>query len=264
MTENRESLSGNSDYDAFLLERFEALRQSAITRISALPGNFDERMAAWLSQSSLLWKSIHREYQCGLSAWRIEESLLNSRFAFQAALTYANALPNNKRRLAFFLTAQTDFNQWVKLKQPSDSGLLYSGVLEYDERCQREIDKYARLCRLDAELPEEEKKARKKRSDLTIDRAILLIDAIGGSRLKAADREKLAEVVAFLTGDDPESVRQRYSKLNPENGGYKGHTESGMKALLEDLRILSYYFDLIGLRGELNKLSDKLGIPLTK
>lgn len=101
----------------------------------------------------------------------------------------------------------------------------------------------------------------KRHPDLTIDRAILFIDAIGGSRLKSADRNKLAEVVAFLTGDSVESVRQRYAALNPENETYKGNTESGVKALQNDLKLLSYYFDLIGLRGELKALSDKLGIP---
>lgn len=112
--------------------------------------------------------------------------------------------------------------------------------------------------------PDAAKSKIKRHPDLTIDRAILLIDAIGGSRLKSADREKLAEVVAYLTGDSAESVRQRYSALNPENEGYKGYTEKGMKTLRRDMEILSYYFDLIGLRGELKELSEKLSIPLTK
>ncbi len=34
-------------------------------------------------------------------------------------------------------------------------------------------------------------------------------------------------------------------------------------ALREDLRILGHYFDLIGLRGEFEKLSKRIGIPST-
>ncbi|MEO7675077.1 MAG: hypothetical protein ABIU09_13475 [Pyrinomonadaceae bacterium] len=112
--------------------------------------------------------------------------------------------------------------------------------------------------------PDTQKAKIKRHPDLTIDRAILLIDAIGGSRLKSADREKLADVIAFLTGDAPESVRKRYSALNPENDKYKGSSERGVKALTHDMEILTHYFNLIGLRGELEKISDNLGIPLTR
>lgn len=104
----------------------------------------------------------------------------------------------------------------------------------------------------------------KRHPDFTIDRAILLINAIGGSRLLSADKTKLAEVFVFLTGEVFESVRKRYSALNPDTEKYKGNTERGTRTLTQDLGVVKTYLDLLGLPEEAKRLSDRMGIPLTK
>lgn len=91
-----------------------------------------------------------------------------------------------------------------------------------------------------------------KHKDLTIHRAILLMKHLA-PRLSGADQNKVAEVVAFLTGLDRESIRQGYSEI-------KNKFFNKPEAYNKDVKIVCKYLNLVGLTNEAEKLKKDSGV----
>jgi hypothetical protein len=92
----------------------------------------------------------------------------------------------------------------------------------------------------------------KKHKDLTIDRAILLMKHLA-PRLTGCDQNKVADVIAFLTGFDSEAIRQGFSEI-------KNKFANKPKAYNKDVKIVCDYLNLIGLTNEAEKIKRDSGV----
>ncbi len=96
---------------------------------------------------------------------------------------------------------------------------------------------------------------------LTIDRAMLLIYALGGSRVKGLDQNKMSHLIAFLIENrgGAKQIEKRFSEIFPSRkpeaeGKIK---KAGTRAWEEDIETVCYYLDLVGLAGESEKLKER-------
>jgi hypothetical protein len=103
----------------------------------------------------------------------------------------------------------------------------------------------------ESEAIELEAKA-KKHKDLTIDRAILLMKHLA-PRLTGCDKNKVADVISFLTGFDSEAIRQGFSEI-------KNKFANKPNAYNKDVKIVCEYLNLIGLTNEAEKLKRDSGV----
>lgn len=92
----------------------------------------------------------------------------------------------------------------------------------------------------------------KKHKDLTAHRAILLMKHLA-PRLKGCDQNKVAEVIAFLTGLESEGIRQGFSEVKNK---FLNHP----KAYNEDVKIVCGYLNLIGLTNEVENIKKDSGV----
>lgn len=108
--------------------------------------------------------------------------------------------------------------------------------------------------------PDAERVIRKGNGErkLTIERAMLLIYALGSSRVKGLDQKKMSHLIAYLIENEggAKQVEKRFSKIFPskrpeDEGKIK---KAGTGAWERDIETVCYYLDLVGLPDESEKL----------
>lgn len=94
---------------------------------------------------------------------------------------------------------------------------------------------------------------------LTIDRAIMLIYAMGGSRIKGLDKGKVATAISYLTGYSVKQFIKRFSAVLPDaEGGIKKFNDQ-TKAYNEDVRKVCEILLEMGLTNEADNLRQDSG-----
>lgn len=101
---------------------------------------------------------------------------------------------------------------------------------------------------------------RPSKRGLTTDRAIMLLYAIGGSRIKGLEKTNVAKALAYLTGIKESEFVKKFSHVLP-------HEEKGIKKLNnqtvaynKDVEIVSRILSEMGLGNEAEKLRSDSGV----
>lgn len=170
--------------------------------------------------------------------------------AFEEILEHSETLPSNKEKIAFLLKEKTKDAQNHTVNKFADAFQQVKGKT-IAEKCQLEIDKLEKLMRLE-ENQNNSKDGIKKHKDLTIDRAILLMKSLA-PRLTGCDQNKVADVVAFLTSFESESIRINFSEI-------KNKFANKPEAYNKDVKIVCEFLNLIGLTNEAEKLKRDSGV----
>jgi hypothetical protein len=138
---------------------------------------------------------------------------------------------------------------------------------EFLRQCEIQIQRYEKLLELEkensqptiaSEIPSEEITRKHKgkfletHKDFSQDRAILLMKSLA-PRLKGCDQNKVAEVIAFLTGFSIEGVRIGLSEI-------KNKFMNKPVAYNKDVKIVCDYLNLIGLTDEAERLKKDSGV----
>lgn len=209
---------------------------------------FYKKILTWFSDLRRTDKQIDiccreiSKLQESLDVYAEDEALETSeqRDAFKELLEHLETLPDYKAKIAYLIQQKTEYEQ-----NTSGPNLNWNNEKTFGEKCQLEIDKLEKLRQLEVD-------GIKKHKDLTIDRAILLMKHLA-PRLTGCDQNKVAKMIAFLTGFDFEATRQGYSKI-------KNKFINTPKAYNDDVKIVCKYLDLIGLTDEAKKLKAESGV----
>lgn len=181
-------------------------------------------------------------------------------------------LPNNRARLAFVLREKASYEQAFGASEPQvrENRIVDIG---YTEKCRIEIEKLERLVALGLEgegstthsQADSHSDTRDYVDDiirkprLTVDQFIMLMFAIGGRRIRALDKNDVAEGLSALTGYSVNSFVKKFSEVLPDsNGGIKKWL-SKPTAYNKDVRAVANILDTMGLSDEAEKLRENSG-----
>lgn len=168
--------------------------------------------------------------------------------AFAEILEHCETLPSNKEKIAFLLKEKTKDAQNHTVNKMDFSFVEEKTIAE---KCELEINKLRELMKLE-ESQNNSKNGIMKHKDLTIDRAILLMKSLA-PRLTGCDQNKVADVIAFLTSFESESIRINFSEI-------KNKFANKPEAYNKDVKIVCEYLNLIGLTNEAEKLKRDSGV----
>jgi len=166
---------------------------------------------------------------------------------FAKDLKHLETLPSEKDRIAYLIQRRAEEQQSRQYwKLPGEKTLA--------EKYGLEIDKRKELMKL-----EESQAASitdvKKHKDLTLDRAVLLVDYIFKAAKVNCKNTQKAKVISFLTGYSENTIVQSFSRIEKEKLEIEDESEISDK-FYNDMKIVRDYVEKIGL-AEAVKIIDK-------
>lgn len=94
---------------------------------------------------------------------------------------------------------------------------------------------------------------------LTVDQFIMVMFAIGGSRLKGLDKKKVAEGLSALTGDSVDHIANRFGQVLPKDDGIQKFN-SKPDVYNRDVEKVCHILTTMGLTDEASKLKQSSGV----
>lgn len=185
------------------------------------------------------------------------------KYNFDRAKTFADSLGETREQQSFFITLETDFEQFLVNAKSKFSPLAHDLADNgFGEKCRLEIAKYERLLELEGKQTSTQAPRPGEREEhigkpcLTIDQFIMLMFAIGGSRLKGLDKNKVAQGLSSLTGNSVKGFIKGFSRVLPtDNYGIKKFTNN-TDAYNKDVERVCNILTEMGLTDEVNKLKE--------
>lgn len=206
---NSSEKSSASDFSAFLEDRFEASKQYAqsVSEIGK-----DDLLKAWVNHWNEFWKKCEREFP-NLSTLEIESLIVTSQFDFGKTKEYANGLPDNIKRLEFFLEAKAFFDQRTARGFIRRNN-LNSEIFRYGECCQIEIDKLEKLIAVSKNVVKKPETRDGKQAKREL--ATLILDYLFRYAEASQVQIRRQEAIEALTGFSEKQIGDSYRTLKTE------------------------------------------------
>lgn len=209
-----------------------------------------------------------------------QAAIIGRKFRFSAVKSHLQKIPSNEDKLVFLYSILADYERdsqtikrgdTVPVYVKTEGGLaarafdavpmgnhLSGDFWTFRRDCEIEIEKLEHLRELSNTGAGGVVRRSNGEKKLTIVRAMLLIYALGGSRLLGLDQNKMSHLIAYLIENEggATQIEKKFSEIFPsrkpdDEGKIK---RAGGRAWEEDIKIVCHYLDLVGLSDEADKL----------
>lgn len=195
-----------------------------------------------------------------------ENKYLVTTTVFSNLLERVNDLPDPISKIRLLIEEKAKFNR----NRPHDLEYEQPGAVSFIGKCDIEIRKYKELLELevahmkkpiyaigtDAKAGSKESEEYIGKPKLTVDQWIMLIYAIGGSRIKGLDKNKVAIGLSALTGfTDGEFIKKQSNVLPDETGEIK-KLSNHPSTYKKDVKAVCEILAKMGLPDEVKKLEN--------